>query len=294
IAHIALVKALEGRLEAIDAELARVQKLRKKIEQRAILLAQAEIRQTRTRRQTRRPDYVYFDGGESDDGKDDEYAYQEDEDYAYQDEEEHLDDGELSHSRSDTASGSTSRRGAAVTERRRSTRAAVVNGNGKRAAADPWSQWRGERRSTRLGAPPETQIDEPRSKRARTEESTISVASEDFQPAETSQNKLKVKQTGAAAIKPTEVALEQVRGKKKSKFWYYAVEPIPGAAAPIPTSAQSPSNGTTKVPSGSDSRIEDGQGESSTAADQASHTTESTLAPALEGSLSPPASQEDS
>ncbi|KAA1467992.1 hypothetical protein DENSPDRAFT_833170 [Dentipellis sp. KUC8613] len=66
IAHIALVKALEGRLEAIDAELARVQKLRKKIEQRAILLAQAEIRQTRTRRQTRRPDYVYFDGGESD------------------------------------------------------------------------------------------------------------------------------------------------------------------------------------------------------------------------------------
>jgi hypothetical protein len=38
-----------------------VQKVRRKIEQRQLLLAQAELRETRTRRQTRRPDYVYND-----------------------------------------------------------------------------------------------------------------------------------------------------------------------------------------------------------------------------------------
>lgn len=37
---------------------------------------------------------------------------------------------------------------------------------------------------------------------------------------------LKIKINGAAAIKPTETAVESVAGKKKSKFWYYAVEPI--------------------------------------------------------------------
>ena len=38
----------------------RIQRARKKVEQRNMFLAQAEIRQTRTRRQTRRPDYVYY------------------------------------------------------------------------------------------------------------------------------------------------------------------------------------------------------------------------------------------
>lgn len=39
----------------------RVHRVRRKIEQKHILMAQAEIRETRTRRQTRRPDYVYND-----------------------------------------------------------------------------------------------------------------------------------------------------------------------------------------------------------------------------------------
>ena len=38
----------------------RIQRARKKVEQRNMFLAQAEIRQTRTRRQTYRPDYVYY------------------------------------------------------------------------------------------------------------------------------------------------------------------------------------------------------------------------------------------
>lgn len=91
-AHLALVSVLEGRIEAIDADLAvsmhvtdwlratdvvfanshifrilignihqRVAKVKKRIEQRKSLLAQAEIRETRTRRQTQKPDYVYAD-----------------------------------------------------------------------------------------------------------------------------------------------------------------------------------------------------------------------------------------
>nr|BAH22602.1 hypothetical protein UP11 [Pholiota nameko] len=59
ISHLSLIKDLEGRIEAIDAESARVSKVRKKIEQKRQLLAQAEIRQTRTRRRTQKPDYVY-------------------------------------------------------------------------------------------------------------------------------------------------------------------------------------------------------------------------------------------
>ena len=39
--------------------LQRVQRVRKKIEQKRMLIAQAEVRQTRTRRQTQKPDYVY-------------------------------------------------------------------------------------------------------------------------------------------------------------------------------------------------------------------------------------------
>lgn len=44
----------------------RVHKVRKKIEQRRMLMAQAEVRQTRTRRQTQKPDYVYNDEPNSD------------------------------------------------------------------------------------------------------------------------------------------------------------------------------------------------------------------------------------
>lgn len=44
----------------------RVLKVRRKIEQKEILRAQAEMRTTRTRRQTRRPDYVYNQDFEDD------------------------------------------------------------------------------------------------------------------------------------------------------------------------------------------------------------------------------------
>src|SRR5882762_8203831 len=123
------------------------------------------------------------------------------------------------------------------TSSRRSARNVTANSNG----ADTWSLWRGERRSSRLGAPAEVQLDDFPRKRARTEESTGSISSADFghdryssgTPAgETSATKMH----GAASVKPTEIAMEQVGSKKKSKFWFYAVEPIPERAGQAATS----------------------------------------------------------
>jgi len=231
-AHIALIAALEGRMEAIDAELARVQKVKRKIEQRQLLLAQAELRETRTRRQTRKPDYVYNNDFDSDDDAD-EYTYREED---AQDDE--FEDDDFLDFQADPLDGRKNHHIPSSSGRRRSSRtAAKLNANGKREGSlDPWNHWRGERRSSRLGAPPEVQLDyEPPPKRARTEESTMSTNSADVPPNTTNgdaKNGLKIKISGAAALKPTEIALEQIAGKKRSKFWVYAVEPISGTAPP--------------------------------------------------------------
>ncbi|KAG1783504.1 hypothetical protein EV702DRAFT_1190527 [Suillus placidus] len=212
-AHTALVKALESRIDIVDADVARVQRARKKIEQRQILMAQAEIRQTRTRRQTRRPDYVYHDA-ESGEASD-EYQFEEDNDY---DDEPFAEDNFGS-------SRSHGRRQPGATAQRRSTRATKT----KRPSPDLSAfEWKGERRSARLGPSEETPVERP-SKRARTEESTMSSTSAGWPlvlPAENSNGVSKAKANGAAAVKPTEIAVEQLGGKKKSKFWFYAVEPI--------------------------------------------------------------------
>ena len=95
----------------------------------------------------------------------------------------------------------------------------------------------------RLGAPTDTQLDgPPPPKRARTDDSAVSGNSGDAPVQSGKANgSLKVKVNGAAAMKPTEMAVETVAGKKKSKFWYYAVEPIPGP--PAPNGAAPTSNG---------------------------------------------------
>jgi hypothetical protein len=181
-------------------------------------------------------------------------------------------------SRSDTASaGAGNRRASSDVGRRRSTRTAAINTSKHSAAeADPWSGWRGERRSTRLGAPAEAQLDGPPSKRARTED-TLSVKSGvsdkviDSPAASPVERPLQVKDSGAAVIKATEVAAEQVAGRKKSRFWYYAVEPI---SAP-PSGAPTHENGNSR-----------GVGSDFT-------SSESTAVPRLEGSLSPAPSMDE-
>jgi hypothetical protein len=128
-----------------------------------------------------------------------------------------------------------------------------------------------------LGAPPEAQI-EPPSKRARTED-TLSVKSGvsdvviDSSIDSPVEQPSPVKHSGAAAVKPTEVAMEQIAGRKKSRFWYYAVEPLP--APPVAVQANEGGN-----PHGAGSDFT---------------SSESTAVPRLEGSLSPapPSMDED-
>jgi hypothetical protein len=159
--------------------------------------------------------------GYKDEGEGDEYTYQEDEDY---DEPMDEDDGF-----GNGANGS----------RRTSGRRSARNASGSANGTDTWSLWRGERRSSRLGAPPEVQLDDFPRKRARTEESTASISSADFghdryssgTPLGETSSAGAAKKHGAASVKPTEIAMEQVGGKKKSKFWFYAVEPIHGQVA---------------------------------------------------------------
>ncbi|KLO20645.1 hypothetical protein SCHPADRAFT_15551 [Schizopora paradoxa] len=214
--HFALIAALEERIPAIDNEIARVAKVQRKLQQKEILRAQAELRTTRTRRQTRRPDYVYQqDIGSEDDG--DEYTYQED-----QDDEDHFQDYEM-----EEFGGRTGHR--------RSSRASTL----KRQADG--GEWRGERRSSRLGFGVDT-LEGPSAKRARTEERSVSSAPSDTMVSPTSQvdSSLPPKQASAAAVKPTEQAVEQVAGRKRSKFWYYAVEPVvPPSNSATPSSMQS-------------------------------------------------------
>jgi hypothetical protein len=127
-----------------------------------------------------------------------------------------------------------------------------------------------------LGAPPEAQVDEPPSKRARTED-TLSVKSGvsdmviDSPIDSPVENPLPMKHSGAAAIKPTEVAMEQIGGRKKSRFWYYAVEPV---SAP-PAAVQGNESGNPR-----------GAGSDFT-------SSESTAVPRLEGSLSPAPSMDE-
>ena len=220
-------------------------------------MTQAEIRETRTRRQTRRPDYVYNEAESSEvswtlrgdvflvtntptrlpQDDVDEYNFEEDDD----------DDAFEQNGGSDLhADNRRSGRASGAKVQRRSTRIT----KGKRPSPEISAhEWRGERRSSRLGALEDVQLDRP-PKRARTEESTTSSGSAGWNvsPPSTSNANPKPKMNGAAAVKPNEIAMEQVGRKKKSKFWFYAVEPIPAhgsngwSAAPGSTALDAPNN----------------------------------------------------
>ncbi|WWC62776.1 uncharacterized protein I303_105373 [Kwoniella dejecticola CBS 10117] len=62
----ALVQKLRDRIEGVEKEEARIQRVRKKIAQAIEMQQRAELRSTRTRRQSRKIDYVYDDADEFD------------------------------------------------------------------------------------------------------------------------------------------------------------------------------------------------------------------------------------
>ncbi|KAI0803329.1 hypothetical protein BC629DRAFT_119943 [Irpex lacteus] len=278
LCHIALIKAAEDRLPAIEAELLRIQRAKKKVVQRNLLIAQAETRETRTRRRAARPDYAYLNDPEVEDHEEDEYRDEGDEDY-----DDPMDEDQAGPSTRSVHNG-----------RRRSTRTAALNNGSRSNAADEWGEWRGERRSTRLGAPAETQLDGPPPKRSRTAESNASSS----ESAPTHQNNIKLKANGAAAVKPTETVVEAVAGKKKSRFWVYAVEPI---AAPA-TSADEPSNADVDMVDSAGAKRLNGYRDKTAASSVTSDAdrtsvepeTDGAYAKSMEGSLSPASSMDES
>ncbi|KAI0095098.1 hypothetical protein BDY19DRAFT_916277 [Irpex rosettiformis] len=279
LSHIALVKAAEDRLSTIEAELVRIQRAKKKIAQRNLLIAQAEVRETRTRRRAR-PDYAYLNDPEIEDDHEDEYRDEGDDDY-----DEVMDEDEA---------GPSTR--ASHNARRRSARATVLNNNGNRSGpVDDWGDWRGERRSARLGAPAETQLDGPPPKRARTAESNAS----SLEGASAPQKSIKLKSNGAAAIKPTETLVESVAGKKKSRFWVYAVEPV---AVPEATEDE-PSSMNVDIIESTESKRFNGYRDKTAAssvtddggrASVEAETDGDAYAKSMEGSLSPASSMDES
>ena len=220
-----------------------MQRVRRKIEQRKTLLAQAELRETRTRRKTKRPDYVYSNGIDSQASSGNfcklmfgelnrlhQFETQDDaDDYNYEDDasNDYGDEDSLNF----RANGSRPQKNRNPSLAcRRSTRAVVLNANGKReSSSDSW-QWR-ERRSTRQAAKyGDVDLEEelPR-KRSRTAESMESGSpGPGGGGVDGNGNGVRVKVAGAAALKPTEIAIEQIAGKKKSKYWVYAIEPMQG------------------------------------------------------------------
>lgn len=101
--------------------------------------------------------------------------------------------------------------------------------NKRESSAESSSQWRGERRSTRLGAPSDMQLDEPPSKRVKTSDKLPPTQPDVFMPLNGNHTTLAGKTNpGAATLKATEYAVDQLPGKRSSKYWIYAVEPVTG------------------------------------------------------------------
>ncbi|CAE6412802.1 unnamed protein product [Rhizoctonia solani] len=236
-AQVDLVEKLEGtHLEAVDNELNRIERARKRAEKRNMMIAQAELRSTRTRRQTKRPDYVY-DADDFEDDYAEENGERSDEEFNGEagsshttpdedvndytpDDDDDDDNGGLR--RSTRNAGKRARRVEARPAGRRSARLAANDA---------------ETSSTRSG---DDDIDITNGKivkRART--ATASPLNVD---------RLSLEGDDAKS-KSSYVKLEPAPGKKASKFWFYAIESPSGGAGSASVdqeSTKSSHNGTSR------------------------------------------------
>ncbi|KAF8711937.1 hypothetical protein RHS03_01495, partial [Rhizoctonia solani] len=217
-AQVDLVEKLEGtHLEAIDNELSRLERARKRAEKRNMMIAQAELRSTRTRRQTKRPDYVY-DADDFEDDYADENGERSDEEFNGEAESSHTtpDEDMNDYTPDDDDDGGLRRSTRSAGKRVRPIQARPIGRRSARLAAND-----AETSSTRSG---DDDIDITNGKivkRART--ATASPLHVDRLSLEGDDGK----------SKSTYVKLEPVPGKKASKFWFYAIESPSGGAGSV-------------------------------------------------------------
>lgn len=232
-AHFALIKQLESRIELVDQEVQKIAKSKKKLLQKqmaAAQIAEMSLRGPRTRRVSKKPDYVYYNGEDEEDEEedfiDDTYEDRMDDEADFINDDAMSEDDEYNYKNGVGKSRGRPQRAAALAgaERRRSTR---TTASGSKAHTSQ-AEWRGERRSARLGPAADDTFDyQPPVKRPRTVSSATPSLHEEIMDLDAPPEPPK-----ATALRPNEIAVPQVAGKKKSKYWFYAVEPIPGTAIP--------------------------------------------------------------
>ncbi|CAE6525901.1 unnamed protein product [Rhizoctonia solani] len=223
-------KLEETHLEAVDNELARLERARKRVEKRNMMIAQAELRTTRTRRQTKRPDYVYG-GDDFEDDYADENGERSDEEFNGDAESSHTTpDEDMNDYTPDEEDGRLRR-----STRNKRTRQGEARPMGRRSARLAAND--ADNSSTRSG---EDDIDITNGKivkRARTATASpldvdrLSLEGED------------------AKSKSTYIKLEPIPGKRASKFWFYAIESPSGGAGSASLdqeSTKSSRNGTSR------------------------------------------------
>ncbi|QRV83316.1 hypothetical protein RhiJN_11332 [Ceratobasidium sp. AG-Ba] len=204
-AHADLIEKLEGaHLEEVDNELARLERARKRLEKRNMMIAQAELRTTRTRRQAKRPDYVY-NPDDFEDDYDENNGEVSDEEFNEESSRTTPDEEMADYAPEDDTEGA----------RRRSTRHAVKRARepakpaGRRSARI--AEYAADTYSTTSGD------DDAESQRIMKRQRTATASP-------LAVDRLSLEQDKDSKIKPTEVAVESVGGRKRSKFWFYAVE----------------------------------------------------------------------
>ncbi|KAG8928346.1 hypothetical protein FRC03_009559 [Tulasnella sp. 419] len=259
IAQQELTKKLEGeQLGRIDSELLRLSKVQKRIRDRirdkeareareALAAAQVELRSTRTRTRTQKVDYVY--DMQSDDGDDavrnrrrengdktyEDHFEGEEEDADYFDDMDD-DDGEGGSSRQRTRSGAI---GSA--QLRRSGRSTL-----KRSLKESGNELKGERRSSQIAKTEEDDGDDDYRPAKRSRVSSVASSAgtslnddrsvngngDAYRTAAAAISSLTVSghnKASASSLRNNEKIVENVGGKRKSRFWYYAVETVPGS-----------------------------------------------------------------
>ncbi|KDN41457.1 hypothetical protein RSAG8_07407, partial [Rhizoctonia solani AG-8 WAC10335] len=233
-AQVDLIEMLEGtHLEAVDNELARLERLRKRVEKRNMMIAQAELRTTRTRRQNKRPDYVY-DADDFEDDYAEENGERSDEEFNGEAESSHTTpDEDMNDYMPDEEENGRLRRSTRNTGKR--TRQVEARPMGRRSARLAAND--ADNSSTRSG---DDDIDVTNGKvikRART--ATASPLNVDRLSLEGDDSKSKA----------TYIKLEPVPGKRASKFWFYAIESPSGGAGSASVdqeSTKSSRNGTSR------------------------------------------------